>query len=103
MHTLSVAITRQHDTVVLHPRGDVDHDSAPALTGVLEEIDQPWRGLAVDLSSVPFMDSAGLHALLTLERRCRDRGVPLTLTGVGEQPGRLLELVGLAGFFTVAR
>jgi anti-sigma B factor antagonist len=103
MRTLSVAVSRRHDTVVLHPRGDVDHDSAPALTGVLEDLEQPWQGLAVDLAGVPFMDSAGLHALLSLERGCRERGVPLTLTGVGEQPGRLLELAGLAEFFTVTR
>lgn len=103
MHALSVAVVRRADTVILRPHGDVDHDSAHTLTDVLAELDQPLRGLSVDLSQVSFMDSAGLHALISLEHHCRDRGVRLVLTGVGAQPARLLDLVGLAGFFAVRR
>nr|WP_238420842.1 STAS domain-containing protein [Streptomyces taklimakanensis] len=101
---MSVAVVRRHDTVVLRPHGDVDHDSAHSLTDALRELERrPLRGLSVDLSRVSFMDSAGLHALVSLDRHCRDRGIRLVLTGVPEQPARLLDVVGLAGFFAIRR
>ncbi|PJE99628.1 anti-sigma factor antagonist [Streptomyces carminius] len=103
MRTLSVAVSHNQGTVVLRPHGDVDQDNAPTLTGALEKLEQPCRSLAVDLSQVPFMDSAGLHALLFLERRCRARGARLILTGVRDQPARLLDLVGLTGHFSIIR
>ncbi|MFP8903364.1 STAS domain-containing protein [Streptomyces atacamensis] len=99
MPTLSVTIEYERGTVVVHPHGEVDYDSAPVLIGAVEEVEGEWYGMVVDLSRVPFMDSAGLHALIALERRCRERGSRLTVTGIQEQPARLLDLVSLGGFF----
>ncbi|MFP8903895.1 STAS domain-containing protein [Streptomyces atacamensis] len=100
MPTLSIAVEHEDGTVVVRPRGEVDYDSALVLTGAVEEVEGEWHGVVVDLSQVPFMDSAGLHALIALERRCREQGSRLTVIGIQEQPTRLLDLVSLGGFFT---
>ncbi|MGK5498145.1 STAS domain-containing protein [Streptomyces sp. URMC 125] len=101
MPILSVTVSQEHGTVVLRPSGEIDHESAPALAGSVREAEGDWQGLVVDLSRVSFMDSAGLHALVALERRCRERGGHLVLTGVRDQPARLLDLVGLTEAFTI--
>lgn len=97
-----VAVSREHGTVTLRPSGEIDHETAPALTGAAREAEGEWRRLVVDLSEVSFMDSAGLHALIALEHHCRERGARLDLAGARHQPARLLELVRLAGIFTLA-
>ncbi|MGK5448626.1 STAS domain-containing protein [Streptomyces radiopugnans] len=101
MPILSVTVSQEHGTVVLRPSGEVDHESAPVLTGAVREAEGDWQELMVDLSRVSFMDSAGLHALVALERRCREQGGHLALTGVRGQPARLLDLVGLTEVFTI--
>jgi anti-anti-sigma factor len=58
------------------------------------------RRLVFDLSAVPFIDSAGLGALLSLRQRARDHGIQMTLADVSPQVGRVLELSGTAPMLT---
>ncbi|MDG9702598.1 STAS domain-containing protein [Streptomyces sp. DH37] len=99
MYMLSVPASCERGTLVLHPVGEIDLHTAPALADAVREVTGPWRELVVDLSGVSFMDSAGLHALIGLSKCCRERGGRLALTGVREQSARLLDLTGLSGVF----
>jgi len=101
VRALSVPVSRERGAVVLRPQGEVDYHTAPALTSAVEQVEGPWREVVVDLSRVPFMDSAGLHALLDLERCCRERGGHLVVKGVRGQPARVMELVGLTEYLAV--
>ncbi|AEW98593.1 STAS domain-containing protein [Streptantibioticus cattleyicolor] len=99
MHALSVTVSRRPGTVVIRPCGEVDFDTAPALVQALENADGAWRDVTVDLSRVGFMDSAGLHALITLHHRALAHHGRLTLSAVCGQPARLFQLVRLEGMF----
>src|SRR5690606_8465088 len=60
-------------TVTLQERLDVV--SAPQLKSALEEyMNQGVNQFVIDLSTTPFMDSAGMAVLVTLLRRCRMNG-----------------------------
>lgn len=101
MYMLSVPVSCERGTLMLHPVGEIDLRTAPALADAAQRAGKPWGELVVDLSGVSFMDSAGLHALIGLSKCCRERGGRLTLTGVREQPARLLDLTGLSAVFPV--
>ncbi len=53
--------------------------------------------VAVDLAGVSFMDSSGLHALITAHHVAERRGRRLYVRGATGVVGALLDLTGLAG------
>ncbi|WP_445194834.1 STAS domain-containing protein [Streptomyces sp. CB02009] len=57
--------------------------------------------LKLDLSSVSFIDSSGLHTLLHLRRDIGNDGGTLELCGVTGQALRLLDITGTRPLFTV--
>jgi anti-sigma B factor antagonist len=86
--------TEEHEGhTVLRPRGDIDAYSVgqfrEALSGLAEE-----PRLLIDLSEVPFMDSAGLGALIGGIRRNRDHDGEIVV--VCDKPAltRLLHTTG---------
>jgi len=60
---LSIRITEAGDHILVTVAGDLDLESAPAMTAALRKVlgDQP---IVVDLSGVDFMDSSGLGVLV---------------------------------------
>ncbi|GAB2575793.1 hypothetical protein GCM10027168_05950 [Streptomyces capparidis] len=98
MRSLPVVVRNDGSTVVLQPHGEVDHDSVPALRAAVAGMPEPLPPLAIDMSRVPFMDSAGIHALIDIRRRCLASGGGLTVVGLRAQPARLVRLVGLDAF-----
>ena len=53
----------------------------------------------LDLTEVPYMDSAGLGMIVSHYVRCRGRGVRLVAVGVSSRVGQLLELTKTDKFF----
>ena len=51
------------------------------------------RGIAVDVSGVEYLDSAGALALIEMENLCRSRGIPFELLGVSRKDHGLLGLI----------
>ncbi|MEU6540400.1 STAS domain-containing protein [Streptomyces sp. NPDC047000] len=84
--------------------GDVDAESAPRLRTVLDAAARAARPrTVVDLSRVPFADSAILHVLLGAQQAHRDLGALLVLAGpLQDGVARLLDVTGTAGFFVLA-
>jgi anti-anti-sigma factor len=76
--------------------GELDLASVPEFGEVVERIcaGSP-RAITVDLSQLAFMDSSGLHAILTLGEHCRERGYDLQIIPGQPQVQRLFELTGL--------
>lgn len=91
-----IDVTAQGSSVRLAVTGEIDSSTAPALTrsvdGVFEgALDQ----LTVDLCAVSFLDSAGLSALATAHRRCKERGVRLRVLASSRAVVRPLQITGL--------
>lgn len=60
------------------------------------------KALLLDMSSLIFMDSTALHALIRAKEAMETRGVPLVLVGANDAPRRTLEAAGLLPFFMTA-
>ena len=82
--------TEEHESyTALRPHGDIDGQFREALSGLAEV-----PRLLIDLSEVPFMDSAGLGALIGGIRRNRDHDGEIVV--VCDKPAltRLLHTTG---------
>jgi anti-sigma B factor antagonist len=82
--------------------GDLDAASGPRLT---EELDRLWgegrRQFVLDLDGVPFIDSAGLSALVRLFKRVRGQVGRLGLAALQPAVRRVFELTRLERAFEV--
>ncbi len=77
--------------------GRIDSQTAPQLAEVFEEINKADQfKIALDMSGVDFISSAGLRVLISAQKTCKrwNRG-ELVLAGV---PQRVHEAMDLAGF-----
>ena len=93
-------LTFRDDTVgvwsVLSVEGELDMHTSPALQDALQPLgkgDSPK--VAVDLSSVPFMDSSSLGVLVVELKRLREAGGALALVGVAGSPRKVLSITGI--------
>jgi len=81
---------------LIHVSGQVDSKSSAELRDYLESQVQGANPVALELSNVPFMSSAGLRTLLTLYRQTQGLGVPLALVGL--QPP-IVDTMKITGFY----
>ncbi|MBC8103182.1 MAG: STAS domain-containing protein [Cytophagales bacterium] len=74
--------------------GDIDLHQAPEFRARAETFIQDNAQPRMDLSQVPFLDSAGLAALLSLSRtaKAQDKSLRLIVTG---SPRRVLRITGI--------
>lgn len=82
--------------------GELDYQTAPQLIAVLDEVavtDGAAVDLDLDLSAVPFCDSAGIAALLRAHYLATLSGGKLRIVAIDPRLTRTLELCGLADLF----
>ncbi|MBK8047425.1 MAG: STAS domain-containing protein [Anaerolineales bacterium] len=76
-------------TAILRPQERLDAFSAPKMRA---ELDRLWESgvtnYVIDLSEMPFMDSAGMAVLVSLLRRCRQSGGSVKLVAPKFEPVR---------------
>jgi anti-anti-sigma factor len=88
------------DRTVVTIRGEVDIVTAPVVLQHLRSpLALPPGGLAVDAGDVTFLDSSGVHMLLTLRRAAAAQQVPFTFVSITEQTRRVLEICDLSPIF----
>jgi len=76
-------------TVTVAPQDRLDAFSAPVLRAQLDQlIESGVSDFIIDLSQTPFMDSAGMAALVSLLRRCRQIGGRVRLVWPRSEPVR---------------
>lgn len=56
--------------------------------------------VVVDLGGVTFLDSSGVHALVTAYRAAQDRGGRLSVVGAGGMVAHVLEITGVGGLLS---
>lgn len=81
---------------LIHVSGQVDSKSSTELRDYLEAQVKGANPVALELSKVPFMSSAGLRTLLTLYRQTQGLGVSLALVGL--QPA-IVDTMKITGFY----
>lgn len=87
---------------VLAIRGELDAYTAPGLEEQVSKLmTDGARAIVLDLSETGFLDSSGLRAILTSQRRLNEADGELRLRHASEPVTRLLEITGLSDHFIV--
>ena len=94
MSEFEISRTQNGDGVGLKLVGELDLATTPELNKAVLDPSLPETQLHLDLSELTFVDSCGIHAILTLARSQDGRG-PLVLLDPSVQVSRLFELLGL--------
>ncbi len=90
---LEINVESSDDFVVCRPVGELDAYTVGQFRDRLAELANSSR-LLIDLSSVPFMDSAGLGALIGGIRRAREAGGDVAVACSRPTLTRLLHTTG---------
>jgi anti-sigma B factor antagonist len=99
---LVLATEREGSRAVLTVRGELDAYSAPGLEDQITRlIGDRIAEVVLDLSETGFLDSSGLRAILTAQRRLGENSGRLMLRAPSEPVTRLLEITGLTDHFSV--
>lgn len=94
----AVTVSRTGTVVRLHPDGDLDLATSPALAPVITTAlagDPAPEHLVVDLHRVGFIDCAAVTVLLVGRDQAAARGVTYRVVGAGRQPAWVLRLLDL--------
>jgi anti-sigma B factor antagonist len=86
---------------VIRVSGQVDSKTVGDLRDFIDTQLKQGHPVALELTEVPFMSSAGLRTLLTLQRKTKDMGVDLALIGVAEEIADTMKVTGFYQFFTI--
>jgi anti-anti-sigma factor len=93
---LSVSTAVAEDRCTLTLRGELDLSSRSQLDSALAQLQLGrMRTLALDLGGVSFMDSSGVHAVMTVKALCAEHDCQLVLASRSAAVQRLLELTGV--------
>jgi anti-sigma B factor antagonist len=96
----SVKIETVGRVAVCRIQGEVDSAAAPQLREAMVAL-AAFRSVVLDFSGVPFIDSAGLGALIAGARRIRDKGGAVVLCSARRAVDRLLHTVGMDTVLTM--
>jgi anti-sigma B factor antagonist len=83
------------NTVVVKATGELDLMTVPELEGLLREVMAEKADLELDLSRLDFIDSTGVHLVLTAHEASVREGWTFTISGAGNEVRRAFELLGL--------
>ncbi|MET8910643.1 STAS domain-containing protein [Micromonospora sp. NPDC004551] len=86
---------REPGRTVIRLAGECDMAAREPLTGALLAAVDAAPVVVVDLSAVEFLDSTGIHALVTAHHRARAVGGRLHLVNAAGAVAALLELTGV--------
>jgi anti-anti-sigma factor len=80
--------------VTLRMEGEIDMHSIPRLEAAFADVVAAGGPISVDMASVTFIDSAGLHFLVRIAASMNGAG-PLAVSNVPPRVLRVMEIVGM--------
>ena len=86
---------------VIRVSGQIDSRTVLKLREFIDSELKPDQPVALELTDVPFMSSAGLRTLLTLQRKTKELNIDLALIGLSEGIADTMKVTGFYQFFTV--
>ncbi|MCB4412662.1 MULTISPECIES: STAS domain-containing protein [unclassified Synechococcus] len=84
---------------VIKVTGEIDSKTVSTLRDFIDEKLVEDTAVALDLEKVPFMSSAGLRTLLTLQRKTTSMKVDLALIGVANEIQDTMKVTGFLQYF----
>ena len=98
---MKINITEQEDITVVQVAGDIDSKTAPEFERNARAATEKSRLIAIDLTGVGFMSSAGLRVLLMVYRSIRSQEGNVILVGVSEDIQDVMSTTGFINFFSI--
>ena len=99
---MQVDVNKEGDIVVVVVDGDLEASSAPDLRAKFEElIEQGENQYVIDLAGVPFMDSSGIAAMVSLFKRVRIGAGDVKLSGLTDEVMKVFQLTRLDRVFDI--
>lgn len=86
---------------VVRVNGQVDSKTVGDLRDFIDTKLKEGHPVALELTEVPFMSSAGLRTLLTLQRKTTEMGVDMALIGVATEIADTMKVTGFYQFFSI--
>ena len=102
--TLHINVDSQKDDAVMYLHGRVDIESSPDLRDHLLAMlrrQSPLETMAIDLTAVSYMGTAGLATLIEGLKIARLRGVAMHLRGPQSRILRLFHATGIGSLFDI--
>jgi anti-sigma B factor antagonist len=94
-------VSEEDGTAVVHVAGEIDLSVRAELSRMLAQACAGGRDLVVDVSRTTFMDSAGLHALVTARRSQTAAGRSFVLRNPSASVRGMLTMAGLEEWFPI--
>ncbi len=102
MNDLKIQSKTEENRIILFISGDIDAYHSPKLKEEMEPfINGEMRDISLDLSDVPYIDSAGLGTLVSILRETRNGKKSLKLIGLRQNIKRIFEMTRLDKIFEV--
>ncbi|CAG4998440.1 Putative anti-sigma factor antagonist [Dyadobacter sp. CECT 9275] len=98
---MKVSITAQDDISIIEVSGDIDSKTAPEFEKSAKEAAAQSTKIAIDLTAVEYMSSAGLRVLLMVYRNIKSQNGKVVLVGVSEDIQDVMSTTGFINFFSI--
>jgi len=102
-HPLTIEIRPDANTATLLLAGELDLGSADTLRVCLDQLNQDYQELVIDLAALRFLDSTGISLLVQAQHTYADRTPPgrLVLRNPQDHVRKVLEVSGVDQVLTV--
>jgi len=98
---LNIQMTGYSDVLMIVLSGALDTDTADQFDeSLMASIEQGWRKIAVDLSQIEFVSSAGIGVLVGSLNELQENDGDMYLVNVPEQVAHVLDMLALLELFS---
>lgn len=94
-------VKRPPAAAALRLEGRLDTTSAPAAQEAFLKVAGEYAKIELDFTDLAYVSSAGLRALLTLQKQVNRTGGSLVLTNVSPSIMEVFEMTGFSGILTI--
>jgi stage II sporulation protein AA (anti-sigma F factor antagonist) len=94
---LQVNTMRAGEILIVYLKGELDHHTAPKVREIIEQelLEQEYKHILLNMSSLEFMDSSGIGMILGRYKQLLSRGGKMGICEMAPSIYRLLEMSGL--------
>lgn len=101
---MEVRVAVKNGIHILTVEGDLDMYNTPVLKDAFTQIiDKDASKLLLNLEGVEYLDSSGVAVLLYIHATSSKRHIPFYISGIREQPSKVLELTKLINYLPLTR
>ena len=100
--SINIHIQRTDECLRIHPQGDINLQSSPALRQTLKSaLSEGQEPVDIVLADVEYMDSSGVATLVEALQQCRQHGRTLRLLAPTPRVHSIFQIAKLDSIFTI--